>query len=124
MQADAKTGTDLFPPQGAGGMIREGWQAKDGAGGIAAYAAPCGAARAQSAGGVCRGRGLRAVPGRPARAEQCAGSSGVCILPDDQPCASVAGAGQEVAAMGRLMKALAARATRYRNRLEGRSGTL
>ena len=26
--------------------------------------------------------------------------------------------------MGRLMKALAARATRYRNRLEGRSGTL
>ena len=32
--------------------------------------------------------------------------------------------GEEVAAMGRLMKALAARATRYRNRLEGRSGTL
>ena len=26
--------------------------------------------------------------------------------------------------MGRLMKALAARATRYRNRVEGRSGTL
>ena len=44
---------------------------------------------------------------------------GVCILPDDQPCASVAGAG-EVAAMGRLMKALTARATRYRNRFEGR----
>ena len=34
------------------------------------------------------------------------------------------GPGEEVAAMGRLMKALAARATRYRNRLEGRSGTL
>ncbi len=32
--------------------------------------------------------------------------------------------GEEVAAMGRLMKALAARATRYRNRVEGRSGTL
>lgn len=32
--------------------------------------------------------------------------------------------GEEVAAMGRLMKALAARATRYRNRIEGRSGTL
>ena len=34
------------------------------------------------------------------------------------------GLGEEVAAMGRLMKALAARATRYRNRVEGRSGTL
>jgi len=34
------------------------------------------------------------------------------------------GPGAEVAAMGRLMKALAARSTRYRNRLEGRSGTL
>ncbi len=34
------------------------------------------------------------------------------------------GPGQEVAAMGRLMKAPAARATRYLNRLEGRSGTL
>lgn len=34
------------------------------------------------------------------------------------------GLGEEVTAMGRLMKALAARATRYRNRLEGRSGTL
>ena len=34
------------------------------------------------------------------------------------------GLGEEVAAMGRLMKALAARATRYRNGLEGRSGTL
>ncbi|WP_026280857.1 MULTISPECIES: transposase [unclassified Thioalkalivibrio] len=34
------------------------------------------------------------------------------------------GPGEEIAAMGRLMKALAARATRYRNRLEGRSGTL
>jgi len=32
--------------------------------------------------------------------------------------------GEEVAAMGRLMKALAARATRYRNRVEGGSGTL
>ena len=32
--------------------------------------------------------------------------------------------GEEVAAMSRLMKALAARATRYRNRVEGRSGTL
>ncbi len=30
----------------------------------------------------------------------------------------------ESATMGRLMKALAARATRYRNRLDGRSGTL
>ena len=34
------------------------------------------------------------------------------------------GPGEEVAAMGRLMKALVARATRYRHRLEGRSGTL
>ncbi len=34
------------------------------------------------------------------------------------------GPGEEVAAMGRLMKALVARATRYRNRVEGRSGTL
>jgi putative transposase len=34
------------------------------------------------------------------------------------------GPGEEVASMGRLMKGLAARATRYRNRLEGRSGTL
>ena len=34
------------------------------------------------------------------------------------------GPGEEVAAMGRLMKALAARATRHRNRVEGRSGTL
>ncbi len=34
------------------------------------------------------------------------------------------GPGEEVAAMGRLMKALVARATRYRNRLEGRCGTL
>ncbi|WP_026340726.1 transposase [Thioalkalivibrio sp. ALJT] len=34
------------------------------------------------------------------------------------------GPGEETAAMGRLMQALAARATRYRNRLEGRSGTL
>ncbi len=32
--------------------------------------------------------------------------------------------GESVSGMGRLMKALAARATRYRNRLEGRSGTL
>ncbi len=32
--------------------------------------------------------------------------------------------GDEVAALGQLMKALAARTTRYRNRLEGRSGTL
>ncbi|WP_026280240.1 transposase [Thioalkalivibrio sp. ALE31] len=34
------------------------------------------------------------------------------------------GPSEEVAAMGRLMKALAARATRYRNRIEGRSGRL
>ncbi len=34
------------------------------------------------------------------------------------------GPGEEVAAMGRLMKALAARATRYRNRLGERDGTL
>ena len=34
------------------------------------------------------------------------------------------GPGEEVAAMGRLMKALAARATRYPSRLEGRSGML
>ena len=34
------------------------------------------------------------------------------------------GLGEQVAAMGRLMKALVARATRYRNRREGRSGTL
>jgi putative transposase len=32
--------------------------------------------------------------------------------------------GEETGNMGRLMKALAARTTRYRNRLEGRSGTL
>lgn len=32
--------------------------------------------------------------------------------------------GEAVADLGRLMKALAARATRYRNKLEGRSGTL
>lgn len=32
--------------------------------------------------------------------------------------------GEEVAALGQLMKALAARTTRHRNRLEGRSGTL
>jgi putative transposase len=32
--------------------------------------------------------------------------------------------GDAVAGLGQLMKALAARATRYRNRLEGRSGTL
>ncbi|WP_033046203.1 transposase [Pseudomonas fluorescens] len=32
--------------------------------------------------------------------------------------------GESTAELGRLMKALAARATRYRNRLEGRSGTL
>lgn len=32
--------------------------------------------------------------------------------------------GDSVAGLGQLMKALAARATRYRNRLEGRSGTL
>ena len=32
--------------------------------------------------------------------------------------------GEAVAGLGQLMKALAARATRYRNRLEGRSGTL
>lgn len=32
--------------------------------------------------------------------------------------------GEDVATLGRLMKALAGRATRYRNRLEGRSGTL
>lgn len=32
--------------------------------------------------------------------------------------------GDSIAALGQLMKALAARATRYRNRLEGRSGTL
>jgi putative transposase len=32
--------------------------------------------------------------------------------------------GESTAGLGRLMKALAARATRYRNRLEGRSGTL
>ncbi|AXA60797.1 transposase, partial [Pseudomonas thivervalensis] len=32
--------------------------------------------------------------------------------------------GESVAGLGQLMKALAARATRYRNRLEGRSGTL
>ena len=32
--------------------------------------------------------------------------------------------GDEVAGMGRLMKALAARATRYRNKLERRTGTL
>jgi putative transposase len=31
--------------------------------------------------------------------------------------------GESVAGLGQLMKALAARATRYRNRLEGRSGT-
>ncbi len=31
---------------------------------------------------------------------------------------------EAVAAMGRLMKAMAARATRYRNRFEGRYGTL
>jgi putative transposase len=31
---------------------------------------------------------------------------------------------EEIAGLGQLMKALAARATRYRNRLEGRSGTL
>ena len=32
--------------------------------------------------------------------------------------------GESVGGLGQLMKALAARATRYRNRLEGRSGTL
>lgn len=32
--------------------------------------------------------------------------------------------GESVAGLGQLMKALAARATRYRNRLEGRSGKL
>ncbi len=32
--------------------------------------------------------------------------------------------GEAIAGMGQLMKALAARATRYRNKLEGRSGTL
>ena len=32
--------------------------------------------------------------------------------------------GEAMAGLGQLMKALAARATRYRNRLEGRSGTL
>ena len=32
--------------------------------------------------------------------------------------------GESVAGLGQLMKALAARATRYRNRLEGRSGTV
>lgn len=32
--------------------------------------------------------------------------------------------GESTAGLGQLMKALAARATRYRNRLEGRSGTL
>jgi len=32
--------------------------------------------------------------------------------------------GDSIAGLGQLMKALAARATRYRNRLEGRSGTL
>jgi putative transposase len=32
--------------------------------------------------------------------------------------------GEAVAGLGQLMKALAARATRYRNKLEGRSGTL
>ncbi|TLX54284.1 transposase [Stutzerimonas nosocomialis] len=32
--------------------------------------------------------------------------------------------GEAIAGLGQLMKALAARATRYRNRLEGRSGTL
>jgi len=32
--------------------------------------------------------------------------------------------GEAVASLGQLMKALAARATRYRNKLEGRSGTL
>ena len=32
--------------------------------------------------------------------------------------------GEAVAGLGQLMKALAARATRYRNRLEGRTGTL
>lgn len=32
--------------------------------------------------------------------------------------------GDSVVGLGQLMKALAARATRYRNRLEGRSGTL
>jgi putative transposase len=32
--------------------------------------------------------------------------------------------GESTAELGRIMKALAARATRYRNRLEGRSGTL
>ncbi len=32
--------------------------------------------------------------------------------------------GEAIAGLGQLMKALGARATRYRNRLEGRSGTL
>lgn len=32
--------------------------------------------------------------------------------------------GEAIAGLGQLMKALAARATRYRNRLEGRNGTL
>ncbi|MCU1720763.1 transposase, partial [Pseudomonas sp. 5P_5.1_Bac1] len=32
--------------------------------------------------------------------------------------------GEAVAGLGQMMKALAARATRYRNKLEGRSGTL
>ena len=32
--------------------------------------------------------------------------------------------GDSIAGLGQLMKALAARATRYRNQLEGRSGTL
>ena len=32
--------------------------------------------------------------------------------------------GEAIAGLGQLMKALAARATRYRNRLEGRTGTL
>lgn len=32
--------------------------------------------------------------------------------------------GEAIGGLGQLMKALAARATRYRNRLEGRSGTL
>lgn len=38
--------------------------AKDGASGVAAYAALDGAARAQPAGRACEGRGLRAVSGR------------------------------------------------------------
>jgi len=45
-------------------------------------------------------------------------------LPDDEARSPAKGARWVAAGLRQLMKALAARATRYRNRLEGRTGTL